>query len=284
MILLHGRGSNAERFAYDQSISCKPGILQCQNSSAHTLPQVFPGMKFVFPTALRRRSTARKRKATNIWFNNSSFEDPFEREGLQIDGLSDNFRILNEIVQNEARQLSLKHVFLGGISQGCAMALHVLLGLDGNMLDSDAGLGGFIGMSGWLPFQSAVNSLLLPAIIGDCMEHDDDEENPFATEIGDMVEEEEDLGSKVSRFIREDLMNLPCCKPDHQVFRKTPIFMGHGDQDDIVELAHGKDAVSALNCLDLDVFWKVYEQQGHWFGVPTTIDDMIAFLKKNMNP
>jgi len=218
----------------------------------------------------------------NIWFNNSSFEDPFEREELQIDGLSENFQCISEIVRSEARLLSLRQVFLGGISQGCAMALHVLLGFDADELDADARLGGFIGMSGWLPFQSAVDSIISPDP-ADSLEVGDEEDNPFASETDDDMADEEDCGTKVFRFIREEILSIPVCKQELQVFRKTPIFMGHGDEDDVVELAHGENAVAVLRALDLDVSWKVYEQLGHWFDVPATIDDMAAFLKKNID-
>ena len=136
-------------------------------------------------------------------------------------------------------------------------------------------------MSGWLPLQSAMNSFLPPDLAGS-IELDENEENSFTFEIDDMADNEE-CGTKVFRFIREDISNMPFCNPHLQVFCKTPILMGHGDQDDVVKLAHGENAVSALRSLDLNVSWKVYEHPGHWFCVPTTIDDISLFLKKNID-
>jgi predicted esterase len=278
MILLHGRGSNAERFAFDESIASKPGILKCKSSSGQTLQELFPGMKFVFPTAPSRRSTARKRTAMNIWFNNSSFEDPFEREELQIDGLAENFQLISQIVRTEARSLSLRKVFLGGLSQGCAMALHVLINFDADIHDPDPRLGGFIGMSGWLPFQSSVDNFLSP----DAVESGDTAENPFASDTDELHADEVDVGTRVTQFFREEIMGMSACDPELLAYRRTPVFLGHGDSDDVVELSHGHNAVSALRSLGLDTCWKVYRGQGHWYSVPDTIDDIAIFLKKNI--
>lgn len=280
MILLHGRGSNAERFAFDESVASKPGILKCKSSSGQTLQQLFPGMKFVFPTAPSRRCTARKRTAMNIWFNNSSFEDPFEHEELQIDGLAENFQIISKIIRTDAQALSLKKVFLAGLSQGYAMALHVLLGFDADILDPDASLGGFIGMSGWLPFQSTIDNLLSP----DVVESGDIVENPFTSDTDEVYVGEVNVDTRVAQFIREEIMSKTECNPELLVYRRTPVFLGHGDRDDVVKLNYGHNAASALRSLGLDVCWKVYEEQGHWFSVPDTINDIAVFLEKNTKP
>jgi predicted esterase len=280
MILLHGRGSNAERFAFDQSIPSKLGILECKGSSGKTLPQLFPGMKFVFLTAPIRRSTARNRTTINIWFDNSSFIDPFEREETQVEGLAENFQHIAQIIQAEARTVPLRKVFLGGISQGCAMALHVLLGLTAERHCPDIRLGGFIGMSGWLPFQSAVNNLLLSRSV---KKDKDGVEDPFALETEDGADLDKDNPSiMVTQFIREDIIGTLDYDKELLVHRCTPIFLGHGDQDDVVELGYGKDAMTTLSHMGLNVSWKTYKRHGHWYKVPDTIDDIVRFLEDNM--
>jgi predicted esterase len=269
MILLHGHGSNADRFTFDPSTPNKLGILECRGSSGKTLPQLLPNMKFVLPTAPLRRSTARNRATMNIWFDNSSFEGPFKPEEIQVEGLAANFNYVCELVRMEAQILSPAKIFLDGLSQGCAMALHVLLGFAAERPCSNIRLGGFIGMSGWLPFQNAVTDILSTR----GPEKDEDGlENPFASENEGGADLHKDgLGFQVAQFIREDVMgDLPCDK-ELLIYRCTPIFLGHGDHDDVVELDYAKNAMASLRYMGLDICWKVYEQQGHWYSTKCLI-------------
>ncbi|KAL9099631.1 MAG: hypothetical protein Q9187_009471 [Circinaria calcarea] len=279
IILLHGRGSNAERFAFDKSTPAKPGILESRGSSDQTLQQLFPGMKFIFPTASLRRSTARKRMLMNIWFDNSTFEDPFAREELQVDGLGENITAIHRMIWAEAHALSsLRKVFLGGLSQGCAMALHVLLGLTTEELNVDVGLGGFVGMSGWLPFQSSLEEIVAHSSPSKSEESDDD---PFASESEDLGEED-DEDVKVGRFIREEIIGATAREKGAVAFRSTPVFLGHGDQDNVVRLEYGQKIRQILEALGLDVTWRIYEGQGHWYKIPDEIDHVAEFLAKHL--
>lgn len=63
IIALHGTGSNAERFGYELLVSVN---LQAR----------LPTVRFVFPTASKRRPTILKRTLINQWFDNYSLEDP----------------------------------------------------------------------------------------------------------------------------------------------------------------------------------------------------------------
>jgi predicted esterase len=220
----------------------------------------------------------------NIWFDNSSFEDAYEREDLQCQGLAENYEILKKIITHEANELGeggLGKVFLGGLSQGCAMALHVLLAFEREEEESSMGFGGFIGMSGWLPFQNDVDGLL-----GISKGDDDEEEdeNPFGNEIRDEEdsEDEEEAVVKVAQFIRNEVMDLPEAKTEILTGRHTPIFLGHGDQDDVVPLEYGRNMMEALKAMSMNVGWKVYAEQGHWYKVPDTIDDIVQFLERTM--
>ncbi|MCJ1377498.1 hypothetical protein MMC17_000593 [Xylographa soralifera] len=282
-ILLHGRGSNASRFAFDSSIPTKPGILRSVTSSGLTLPQLFPGMKFIFPTAPKRRSTARKRAKMNIWFDNSSFSDPYAHEELQVDGLCENGAYLRQLILREAQTLlSLQKVFMCGISQGCAMALHVLLSLDTVGSDLSGGLGGFVGISGWLPFQVSLDALVSPAA------HDNSEASDNVDPFGSMPYDSDQAnpsemkaGVRVAQFIREDIMDLSKCPEEAMCFYQTAIILGHGDRDDNVKLEYGERSMLLMNSLCKAVKWKVYESQGHWYKVPEQIDDIVLFLKEN---
>ncbi|OGM46192.1 phospholipase/carboxylesterase [Aspergillus bombycis] len=148
LILLHGRGSNGERFG------------QVFLESTH-IARRLPTVKFVFPTARKRRSTVLKRIPINQWFDNYSLEDPNTRTDLQVDGLEESIFVLRGLIDEEARLLNGEYsrVIIGGLSQGCATSVLCLLGgfpEDGEIKQ----LGGFIGMSGWLPFQREISRLL----------------------------------------------------------------------------------------------------------------------------
>ena len=77
-----------------------------------------------------------------------------EEEEWQIDGLRESRAFLQEIVGKEVEVVGARNVFIGGLSQGCAMSLHLLLSHEG-----DAPLGEFIGMSGWLPFAEGIQEV-----------------------------------------------------------------------------------------------------------------------------
>ena len=49
-------------------------------------------------------------------------------------------------------QIPLENIILRGLSQGCAMGMYLTLTMDR--------LGGFVGMSGWLPFSGEVGVIL----------------------------------------------------------------------------------------------------------------------------
>lgn len=144
IILLHGRGSNAERFGIE--------LLAARSSANKTLAEHFPSARFIFPTAKKRRSTVLKRVPINQWFDNFSLEDPSQRQHLQYDGLKETSEFVTKLVVQEADVVGLQRVIIGGLSQGCAAALHILLNLEGQVA-----MAGFVGMSGWLPFREMLD-------------------------------------------------------------------------------------------------------------------------------
>lgn len=66
IIALHGKGSNAERFGHE--------ILASANLQAR-----LPTVKFIFPTASKRRSTILKKIPINQWYDNYSLGDLGQR-------------------------------------------------------------------------------------------------------------------------------------------------------------------------------------------------------------
>jgi hypothetical protein len=61
----------------------------------------------------------------------------------------------------------------------------------------------------------------------------------------------------------------------------TPIFLGHGVEDDRVNVGLGRDAAACLEGLGArTVVWSEYEGLGHWYSGPM-LQDMVEFLERN---
>jgi predicted esterase len=303
VILLHGRGSNATRFGLE--------LLDSKTSSGKSLQQLFPSVKFIFPTAKKRRSTILKRVKINQWFDNYSLEDPSERQDLQYEGLKETAEFIHKLVKQEAASLAggLGNVIIGGLSQGCAMALIVLLSFAGNsghadqLAASDEGiltskprkksLGGFIGMSGWLPFAQDIVSAALPNLQTD----NDEDEDPFGeSPVSKDPAEGSDVDEcmlarqlRAANFVR-DIVDLA---PLQQTLKEpgkendtstaqlynTPCFLGHGTADEKVSFHLGEESRDTLQQFGLDVTWRQYDEFGHWYKVPDELDDIACFLR-----
>lgn len=284
IILLHGRGSNGERFGH---VFIESGI-------AKRLPTT----KFIFPTARKRRSTVLKRIPINQWFDNYSLEDPNTRAELQLDGLQESSEFLRRLIDEEAKLLSndpavgdgYSRIVIGGLSQGCAASVFCLLGgFPSAREDGESKcLGGFIGMSGWLPFEGEIADLLKidegdQGAAGAEAEEDDDD--PFAhdTDCDDVP-----AHIQAVNHIR-DILGMPSFQSEADgsenalgvPYLKTPVFVGHGSADPKVSVDLGRRMASILSDgFGMDVTWKAYEEFGHWYKVPDEIDDVLRFLKE----
>ncbi|KAK0669407.1 hypothetical protein QBC41DRAFT_355806 [Cercophora samala] len=67
----------------------------------------------------------------------------------------------------------------------------------------------------------------------------------------------------------------------------TPVFLGHGTDDAMVDVQLGRDARDVLAKVGFQVEWKEYsgaELEGHWIKVPEEVDDITAFLKNPALP
>lgn len=291
IILLHGRGSNAERFGR--------ALLAARSSSSSqkTLAEHFPSVRFIFPTAKKRRSTVLKRIPIHQWFDNFSLDDPSRRQDLQYEGLRETSAFIAGLVRHEAAALpgGAQRVIIGGLSQGCAAALHVLLnfgGGGGGGGEEEERLGGFIGMSGWLPFAETLD----PSATPDENETEGEQDNIF---FGSDDGDDDDLGVKqqddhhqeddnpplhelqrTAANTARDIASLPPLPADQPVpFPRTPVFLGHGRHDEKVSVALGGQARRVLRALGCDrVAWRDYDE-GHWYKVPEEIDDVVEFLK-----
>ncbi|PVH86037.1 alpha/beta-hydrolase [Cadophora sp. DSE1049] len=193
IILLHGRDSIASEFAEE--------LFESQASDGRTLREIFPTVKWVFPTSKLRRS-ARFNVEMSQWFDIWSVENPDERFNIQIEGMRESVGEILSIVREEAAMVPVERIFLGGISQSAATAIHALL-YGGVKLE------GFIGMCSWLPFKlrtetpnpprdltnlSSVSVLQTPVFLSHSK---DDDVVPVSNGRGLSKTLREDLGFKV---------------------------------------------------------------------------------------
>ncbi|RMZ84414.1 hypothetical protein DV738_g469, partial [Chaetothyriales sp. CBS 135597] len=299
IILLHGRGSNASRFGLE--------FLESKTSTGKTLQECFPSVKFIFPTAKKRRAAIFKRMPINQWFDIYSLEDPAERQDLQYDGLRETTEFIGRIVMEEAAGLTegVRNVLVGGLSQGCAMALIISLsfiwsgssGLEESLAASteapvvNQSLAGFIGMSGWLPFAGDIAS------VAERDDEEGDDDDPFQTTSVEPTHTADTATAgnsfyarqlRASNYVRDlvDLAPLPqglqdTAGQEHSTpphLCSTPYFLGHGTLDEKVSVRLGQESRAVLSQLGLDVTWAPYDE-GHWYKVPDELDDIASFLR-----
>ena len=140
IIFLHGRGSTAKEFESEFFES---------ESNDKTLPQIYPQVKWVFPNAHLLRA-ARFGEDIPQWFEMWSTNNPHDREDEQNQGIDSAVSTVLRIIEAEAAIVgSHQKVILAGISQGCAVAVHA-------MLKQELQLGGFIGLSSWIPNKASL--------------------------------------------------------------------------------------------------------------------------------
>lgn len=171
IIFLHGRDSVAEEFAAE--------FFESQASDVKTLPETFPTVKWVLPTA-QPLKLARFDCGMSQWFDMYSTEDLHDQGDAQ--DLSSSIHRIQEIIAQEATIVGHESIILGGISQGCAVAIHALL-------SGRERLGGFIGLCSWISKREAIKQLQNPASetpILLCHARDDNVINvSFGKELGD---------------------------------------------------------------------------------------------------
>ncbi|KAI1196827.1 phospholipase/carboxylesterase [Nemania serpens] len=265
-ILLHGLSSNGEKFGKE--------LLETGKTSAgKRIPELLPGARFIFPTAKRRRSSAFGRKKLTQWFDIARLEDPSYRKEVQLQGLAESAVEIRELLRQEIDVAGVPpgNIILGGISQGCGMSLSVLLGLE-------YPLGGYIGISGYLPYQQEIED----AINGEDTSDDGiDDDNPFATSDDESLPTDPAL--RALNFERDLLcIDTPqdASSKQNQTASSTPIFLGHGDADEKKPYKLGEAAARTMRAAGYNkVEWKLYPGLGHWYRIPDEIDDIVEFIR-----
>ncbi|KAH7401609.1 Alpha/Beta hydrolase protein [Pyrenochaeta sp. MPI-SDFR-AT-0127] len=276
-IILHGRGSSAEKFAeplLSHAVACSPQT----HGEERSFQSYFPNSKFVFPTARLLRARAYNRSLTHQWFDMYPLDEyPAEyRNHIQVQGLGEAVRYVHELIEGAVQEVGAENVVLVGLSQGCATVLTSVLLWQGRSL------GAVVGMCGWLPFSRS----LAEAINEEkerCNERDDVfERDPEAEHndktsfqlVTDILREELGLASRETTKNQKVTMNQPILE--------TPVFLGHGTKDKKVPIKNGKDAVSLLQALGIATECREYEGLGHWYSSPM-LRDIVTFLPSSLS-
>lgn len=251
LILLHDRGGSGQQFGLD--------ILGATDSSGKFLQTMFPSTKFIFPSANAQCVTGIPGgPRMPQWFDNYSTKDPSEREALQFKGLREGCHHVHFLIDQESEAIPLENIFLGGFSQGSAIALYALLTYRSETREGN--LGGFVGLSVWLPLRTSLDGLI----------------EFYADETQD-DREEYDVNVQVSTLLRNQI-GLPPSNASLPLYAQIPIFLGHGLSDAEVSVELARDAAKALTRLGLDVTLKKYAGLGHVWRNGDELDDIASFL------
>jgi len=295
IIFLHGRedfGSDLAQYFFDSKAS-----------DGRSFAEILPTFRSVFPTAKLRYSTQRNfefstssfadalkgEEIISQWFDVWDIQTPDHKKELMIPGLQESIREILNIIREEALLVPLDRIILGGISQGCATAILTLL-------SSGIDLGGFIGWCSWLPFQKEIENIPITSL---------NDKNKISRHIETVFQIPTDMNLKPledrMQFSKEfdsgaendstrkftDTGNLETSPRTifihpQSVF-KTPVFLAHSKDDEIVPFTLGGGLFQTIKTLGFNVTWKEYEDGGHWIHPKHGVDDMSTFLHKSLN-
>jgi predicted esterase len=254
IILLHGRSSTASQFASE--------ILSL-NSGGHssTLLSYFPSVRWVFPDGGERWCSAFQ-GIGSAWFDTFSLQDLTERQNDQLPGLRDGIKHVKEIVEKEVQRLNgnSHKVFLGGFSQGSSVAMWSLFT---GAATTTGRLGGFVGLSAWMPFTKEVTQTVTAST----------ESEPLTGKVGDLTE-------KFLGIVGMDRFGAGTAQ-----LSGMPVFLGHGVDDILISVQNCHDLTSIFRGLHCDVEAHEYlgaERDGHWVKEPEEVSDLVDYLKKHM--
>ncbi|KAF1942340.1 alpha/beta-hydrolase [Clathrospora elynae] len=251
-IILHGRGSTADKFAE----TLLKHLVSNTGTEEQPFQSHFQSTKFVFPTAKLIRAKAYNRAMTHQWFDQYPLDEykPEYKGHIQISGLRDSVDYVHGLIKEAVKEVGPGNVVLMGLSQGCATVLTSALLWRGEKL------GAVVGMCGWLPFAGPMGTQLVLEMMGRetiCLH-------------GRNKEKGQDRG--------DDNIEI---KRERGALNGTPVFLGHGSEDEKVPTKYGQQAASLLRDIDVTMGWKEYEGLGHWYSADM-LRDIATFLQRHV--
>ncbi|KAK6534111.1 hypothetical protein TWF281_005449 [Arthrobotrys megalospora] len=235
IIFLHGRGDSGHNVA--PSLLFRPVNSDhseaSRSNSSLTFRHLLPRTKFVFPTAAKRRvQVYGDGTKINQWFDMESLAITDLEEEIQIEGIKESTDYILQLIKEEVDAgIPPEKIVIMGISQGCATGAIVTMRYPGT-------LGGFVGMSGWLPFISQVENMF--------------REGSDTTTVVRHIEKT--LGS--DKEITEENITEAL---------KTPVFLGHGVLDTKILPRCGERLRDALKSAKFEKVVFVTYSVGHWW-------------------
>lgn len=285
-IILHGRGSTAEKFG--------PPLLEMATTSGEKLQSAFPNAKIIFLTASRNKATIYKKSLTHQWFDHWHMEEPNKRQDLMHTGLHKSCNYVQEILRQEIHLVGKENVVLWGLSQGCATSLTTLLSWN------DEPFAAIVGMCGYLPYANHIEEIAGKKELGYGYDGDDNDDDPFGKEDGDeypfSLSGDEDEDEKGGIFERQSSTKQDPATEAVQflrgeidmedktgmIFREIPVFLGHGTEDEKVPIEIGREARRCLDLVGADVQMMEYEGLGHWYS-GQMLNDIFDFLREKLH-
>ncbi|KAK5987745.1 Acyl-protein thioesterase 2-like protein [Cladobotryum mycophilum] len=250
IIFLHGRGSNAKKFAEPLLSTPVTGHLTFRDALPHT--------KFIFPTAPLMRATKYRRSIIHQWYDGTGDWEPEVRGNMR-----QSVEYIHGILQREIQLLrNSKSVVLAGISQGCAMSLTSMLLWNGSPL------GAVIGICGFMPLNDHLTEILDGRHYNETGEDDDIVFGSESESDGDVGKDKNNTPTPLQMAVAElrEEVELPHTLQLPLSFLSTPIFIGHGTEDSNVEYYHGQRAAELLAKMGLPVELHTYDGLGHWYS------------------
>jgi predicted esterase len=213
---------------------------------------------------------------THQWFDMWPLDTyaPEHKQEVQLNGLKESVKYLHGLVKEAAEEVGAENVVVVGLSQGCALGLVALLLWDG------ARLGAFVGMCGWLPLRKSMSEAL-----EDDNDGDGCDDGLFERAGSDSHGPEKKTKVEQAVDWLRDELNLPVEGPLNPNPKDgspvtTPIFLGHGMEDEKVPFELGKLASQFLKELGLDVTWEEYPELAHWYSADM-LTDVLGFIQSH---
>lgn len=222
------------------------------------------------------------------WFDIVSLADPSRRQDLQVEGLRESVMKIMELVRAESVRVPRGNVILGGISQGYATAVHVLLAMD-------VRLAGFVGLSGWMPFareiqdaardqcgdgrQSASASAATTRFVRANLNLSMGREDSSGRLIADQEQEQKQKDQEQEQKQKQDQDQDQEQKQGCDGWEGTRMFLAHELYDETVSCNLGEEAKVILAAAGANaIFWHTYDSGEHWLKEPEEIEDLVEFI------
>ncbi|EEH38488.2 hypothetical protein PAAG_08215 [Paracoccidioides lutzii Pb01] len=251
LILLHGRGDSSLDFSTEFITLPLPISPSTSKHPLSTLPQRFPGVKFVFPGAKMGLSTFSGNMMMPQWFDVVSLDPPYEKQyELQREGLRSSVNYLLKLVKEEAAIVGgVGKVVVGGLSQGAVVALAAAMSFD--TVEAGEALGGCVAMN-----------------------LEEDGENGWLRSTDPKV------AVSAANWFRENVLGIPPINVvDWQqiTLPKTHLWIAHGALDTHLKPQYGEEGAKTLEKLGWNVTFMLYDELEHWY-MPDELEDMAIYL------